>query len=75
MADLDPNAVRRRRNVADRTPGDQRPSPTPRPFAGAAEVFAAGDEADYIRDYGRRYRWFPHESTDDQMFSEEQFEV
>jgi hypothetical protein len=34
-----------------------------------------GDENDYIKDYNRRYRDFPHESTGDQFFSEEQFEV
>jgi hypothetical protein len=34
-----------------------------------------GDETDYIRDYARRYREFPHETTGDQFFSEEQFEV
>jgi hypothetical protein len=34
-----------------------------------------GDENDYIRDYARRYDRFPHESTGDQFFSEEQFEV
>jgi hypothetical protein len=34
-----------------------------------------GDENDYIRDYARRYEHFPHETTGDQFFSEEQFEV
>ncbi|RXT35276.1 patatin-like phospholipase family protein [Bradyrhizobium betae] len=34
-----------------------------------------GDENDYIRDYGRRHAAFPHETTGDQFFSEEQFEV
>ena len=34
-----------------------------------------GDENDYIRDYARRNDSFPHESTGDQFFSEEQFEV
>ena len=34
-----------------------------------------GDENDYIRDYARRHDSFPHESTGDQFFSEEQFEV
>lgn len=34
-----------------------------------------GDENDYIRDYARRNNAFPHESTGDQFFSEEQFEV
>ena len=34
-----------------------------------------GDENDYVRDYARRYERFPHESTGDQFFSEEQFEV
>jgi Patatin-like phospholipase len=34
-----------------------------------------GDENDYIRDYARRNDSFPHETTSDQFFSEEQFEV
>lgn len=34
-----------------------------------------GDEKDYILDYARRYPSFPHETTLDQMFSEEQFEM
>lgn len=34
-----------------------------------------GDENDYIRDYARRFVRFPHETTGDQFFSEEQFEV
>jgi predicted acylesterase/phospholipase RssA len=34
-----------------------------------------GDEADYIVDYARRHPDFPHETTADQLFSEEQFEV
>jgi hypothetical protein len=34
-----------------------------------------GDENDYVRDYARRYQRFPHETTGDQFFSEEQFEV
>ncbi len=34
-----------------------------------------GDENDYVRDYNRRYRDFPHENTSDQFFNEEQFEV
>jgi hypothetical protein len=34
-----------------------------------------GDENDYIRDYARRNPSFPHETTGDQFFSEEQFEV
>ncbi len=34
-----------------------------------------GDENDYVRDYARRYERFPHETTGDQFFSEEQFEV
>ncbi|MCK1383749.1 cell division protein [Bradyrhizobium sp. 21] len=33
------------------------------------------DENDYIRDYARRNDRFPHETTGDQFFSEEQFEV
>jgi hypothetical protein len=35
----------------------------------------SGDESDYIIDYKRRYPDFPHETTADQLFSEEQFEV
>lgn len=35
----------------------------------------SGDENDYIRDYARRFVRFPHETTGDQFFSEEQFEV
>jgi hypothetical protein len=34
-----------------------------------------GEENDYIRDYARRFVSFPHETTSDQFFSEEQFEV
>ncbi len=34
----------------------------------------SGDENDYVMDYARRYRAFPHETTGDQFFSEEQFE-
>lgn len=34
-----------------------------------------GDENDYVRDYARRNPSFPHETTGDQFFSEEQFEV
>jgi len=34
-----------------------------------------GDENDYIFHYKKRYDGFPHETTLDQMFSEEQFEV
>jgi hypothetical protein len=35
----------------------------------------SGDEDDYILDYKRRYRAFPHETTGDQFFDEEQLEV
>lgn len=35
----------------------------------------SGDENDLVRDYKRRNRTFPHETTVDQFFSEEQFEV
>lgn len=35
----------------------------------------SSDENDYIRDYARRNATFPHETTGDQFFSEEQFEV
>jgi hypothetical protein len=34
----------------------------------------SGDENDYILNYKRRYPSFPHETTLDQLFSEEQFE-
>jgi hypothetical protein len=34
-----------------------------------------GDEKDYILDYKKRYAAFPHETTADQFFSEEQFEM
>ncbi|HEX6741413.1 MAG TPA: patatin-like phospholipase family protein [Sphingomicrobium sp.] len=34
-----------------------------------------GDEKDYLIDYARRNPAFPHESTSDQFFSEEQFEM
>ena len=34
-----------------------------------------GDENDYVLDYKRRNPTFPHETTLDQFFSEEQFEV
>lgn len=35
----------------------------------------SGDEKDYVLDYKKRHRDFPHETTGDQFFSEEQFEV
>lgn len=35
----------------------------------------SGDEEDYILDYKRRHPAFPHETTNDQFFSEEQLEV
>ena len=35
----------------------------------------SGDEPDYVRDYARRHARFPHETTGDQFFNEEQFEV
>lgn len=34
-----------------------------------------GDEPDYVRDYERRYPTFPHETTLDQLFTEEQMEA
>ncbi|MDO9415804.1 patatin-like phospholipase family protein [Pararhizobium sp.] len=34
-----------------------------------------GDESTYVLDYEKRYPSFPHESTGDQFFSEEQFEA
>lgn len=36
---------------------------------------ATGDEPDYVLDYERRFPLFPHESTGDQFFSEEQMEA
>jgi hypothetical protein len=72
-------------------PGEpQRPAPTPGPHVAIGKIdygngqlgyllyvksSLSGDENDYIRDYARRYSSFPHESTGDQFFSEEQFEV
>ena len=35
----------------------------------------SGDENDYVLDYKRRNVAFPHETTIDQFFSEEQFEA
>ncbi len=35
----------------------------------------SGDESDYLIDYKRRNPTFPHETTIDQFFSEDQFEV
>jgi len=35
----------------------------------------SGDEKDYVLDYKRRNMDFPHETTGDQFFTEEQFEV
>ena len=35
----------------------------------------SGDEDDYILDYKRRYPAFPHETTSDQFFGEEQLEA
>jgi hypothetical protein len=35
----------------------------------------SGDEEDYILDYRRRHPAFPHETTNDQFFDEEQLEV
>ena len=35
----------------------------------------SGDEKDYILDYAKRNPAFPHETTGDQFFSEEQFEM
>ncbi|MER8852871.1 hypothetical protein NKH94_14865 [Mesorhizobium australicum] len=35
----------------------------------------SGDENDYILSYAAAHRQFPHETTADQLFSEEQFEV
>ena len=34
-----------------------------------------GDESDYVINYKTRYSRFPHETTGDQFFSEEQFEA
>jgi predicted acylesterase/phospholipase RssA len=35
----------------------------------------SGDEKDYVLDYKKRNRDFPHENTGDQFFTEEQFEA
>jgi hypothetical protein len=35
----------------------------------------SGDENDYVMDYKRRRASFPHETTGDQFFTEEQFEA
>jgi hypothetical protein len=35
----------------------------------------SGDESDYVTAYKAAYPRFPHESTADQLFSEEQFEA
>jgi hypothetical protein len=35
----------------------------------------SGDEKDYLLDYKKRNRDFPHETTSDQFFTEEQFEA
>ena len=35
----------------------------------------SGDESDYILDYKRRHKAFPHETTGDQFFGEEQLEA
>ena len=35
----------------------------------------SGDEKDYVLDYKKRNKDFPHETTGDQFFTEEQFEV
>ena len=39
------------------------------------ESSLTGDENDYVIDYKRRNPDFPHETTLDQLFSEEQFEA
>lgn len=39
------------------------------------KALVTGDEPDYVLDYERRYPSFPHESTGDQFFSEEQMEA
>ena len=51
-------------------------------YSGGAEGYLlyikaslTGDENDYILDYARRHPAFPHETTSDQFFSEEQFEA
>jgi len=39
------------------------------------KLSVTGDENDYVQEYARKYRKFPHETTGDQFFSEEQFEA
>ena len=51
----------------------QRPVPAPR--SECPPLAHTGDEKDYILDYKRRFSTFPHETTGDQFFSEEQFEM
>jgi hypothetical protein len=68
--------------------GDSAPAPGPHAAIGSIDYGAGrsgyilyvktsltGDENDYISDYARRSQIFPHESTGDQFFTEEQFEV
>ena len=40
-----------------------------------AKASLTGDEKDYVLDYWRRNSSFPHETTGDQFFGEEQFEM
>jgi hypothetical protein len=48
---------------------------TPDGFLLYVKASMTGDEPDYVLDYERRYPLFPHESTGDQFFSEEQMEA
>lgn len=62
---------------ASRATGIEAINPTGAKSRRGSKVKAAlsGDENDYILNYKARYPLFPHESTGDQFFSEEQFEV
>lgn len=76
---------------AGRVNGDDAPKPSQGPHVAVGEIdygsgcekgyivyvksSLTGDENDYIRDYARRHPRYPHETTGDQFFSEEQFEV
>jgi hypothetical protein len=39
------------------------------------KLSVTGNEADYVLDYRRRHPDFPHQSTADQVFDEQQFEA
>ncbi|MBS7541160.1 patatin-like phospholipase domain-containing protein [Ancylobacter lacus] len=51
------------------------PGPCPEGILVYVKSSLTDDESDMIRSYRRRFPGFPHETTLDQLFSEEQFEV